>query len=192
MTQFVAYFYMSSGRPHSAFDFTASLLKQLLLYFHILPRPLEEAYEKTNGNSEQELELTDMLDYLRETSRDIQRPTTIVLDGLDEMNMREHKDFIKVFSSLKETSWKFLITSRTDQDDFTGASGSCHRFLIQDENIAKDIENFVEFALSGNKAIDDMLSDHHDLREEIVHTLASRSNGMYVILAETRRFYFYF
>lgn len=88
-----------------------------------------------------------MLEAMRETSRDIDQPMAIVLDGLDECNMRQQKDFMKVFTGLKETSWKFLITSRFDQDIFLKVCRDCSQYSIAEDDLENDIRNFVDSAL---------------------------------------------
>ena len=170
----------SGGRVHSATDLTASLLRQLCLPFHIAPRRLIQLYERSDHKTNMRLELDDMLEALRETSRDIDQPVIVVIDGLDECNMLEQKDFIKVLTGLKETSWKSLVTSRFDHDIVTKACEGCTHFSITDDNVANDIRIFVESVLRGNEPVDNMLSDQ-TFRSEVIETLTSRAQGMYVI-----------
>ena len=167
----------SGGRLHSATDVTASLLRQLCLPFHIVPKRLKQLYEQSDREANTPLELDDMLEALRETSRYIDQPIMIVMDGLDECNMREQKDFIKVITSLKETSWKSLVTSRFDQDILSKACDGCSQFSIKDDNVESDIRNFVDAALRCNEPVDNMLSDR-DFRSEVIETLTSRAHGM--------------
>lgn len=123
------------------------------------------------------LELDDMLEALRETSREIDQPIMIVTDGLDECNMNERKDFIKILTGLKKTSWKSLVTSRFDQDVLSQAYDGCSEFSIKDENVEDDIRVFVDSALRGNEPVDNMLSDRA-FRSEVIETLTSRAHGM--------------
>ncbi|KAF6228937.1 hypothetical protein HO133_007049 [Letharia lupina] len=118
-----------------------------------------------------------MLEALRETSREIDQPIMIVTDGLDECNMNERKDFIKVLTGLKKTSWKSLVTSRFDQDVLSQACDGCFQFSIKDENVEDDIRNFVDSALRGNEPVDNMLSDRA-FRLEVIETLTSRAHGI--------------
>lgn len=167
----------SGGRLHSATDVIASLLRQLCLSFRIVPRRLKQLRERSDRGSSAQLELDDMLEALRETSRDIDQPIVIVVDGLDDCNMREQKDFIKILVGLKETSWKSLVTSRFEQDLLSKACQGCSQFSIKDDNVENDIRNFVESALRGNEPVDNMLSDEA-FRLEVIETLTSRAHGM--------------
>ena len=88
-----------------------------------------------------------MLEAMRETSRDIDQPMAIVLDGLDECNMRQQKDFMKVFTCLKEKFWKFLVTSRFDQDIFSKVCRGCYQYSIAEDDLDDNIRNFVDSAL---------------------------------------------
>lgn len=169
---------MSSGRSHSASDVTTSLLRQLCLPLHIIPERLEYIYERSNGDSDRHLQLDDLIEALKETSRDIHQPTMIVLDALDEVNMRDQTDFAKVISSLKATSWKFLITSRSAQDILPQVCDGCSYLNIADEDVATDIRYFVDSALKENGAVDAILSRDPDFRSEVIETLTTRSNGL--------------
>jgi hypothetical protein len=166
----------SGGKLHSATDVAASLLRQLCLQFHIVPERLRQLYEQSGRESNAPLELEDMLEALIEASRGIDQPVMIVLDALDECNMREQKEFVKVLSSLKETSWKSLVTSRLDQDILSRAYDGCYQFSIKDDNVENDIRNFVDTAVRGNEPVGTMLRDR-DLRLEVTETLTSRARG---------------
>lgn len=100
---------MSSGAGlHSATDVTASLLRQLCLSFHIVPGRLKQLYDRSDREPNIRLELDDMLEALRETSRDIDQPIMIVMDGLDGCNMREQKEFVKLLTGLKRNVLEIL------------------------------------------------------------------------------------
>ena len=167
----------SGGRLHSATDVVASLLKQLCLSYHIVPRCLEQLYERSNRKPYIQLKLDDMLEAMRETSREICHPVLIVMDGLDECNMRKPKDFRKVFTSLKATSWKVLVTSRSEEDILSKASKDCLQFSITEDSVENDIRSFVRSALRWNEPVDNMLSDQA-FRLEVIETLTHRAHGM--------------
>ena len=118
-----------------------------------------------------------MLEALRETSREIDQPIIIVTDGLDECNMNERKDFIRVLTGLKKTSWSSWVTSRFDRDVLSQACDGCFQFSIKDENVEDDIRNFVDSALRGNESVDNMLSGRA-FGLEVIETLTSRARGM--------------
>lgn len=177
-SHFVAYLYMGSGgRPYSATNVVASLLRQLCLSYHIVPRRLEQLYEQSDHKSHLQLELDDILDAMREASRDVRQPVVIVLDGLDECNLREPKDFAKVFTNLEGTAWKFFVTSRSTQDILSKAKERCSQFLITEDSVENDIRNFVDSALRWNEPVDNMLSDRA-FRLHVIETLTHRAHGM--------------
>lgn len=165
------------GRPYSATDVVASLLRQLCLSYNIVPRRLERLYERSDRKSSIQLELDDLLEAMRETSRDIREPVIIVMDGFDECNVREPKDFVKVFIGLEQTSWKFLITSRSGQDLLPRSNKCCSQLSITDDTVENDIGNFVDSALRWNEPVDNLLSDRA-FRLEVIETLTHRAHGM--------------
>ncbi len=169
---------MSSGRLHSASAVTTSLLRQLCLPFHLIPQRLQHIYERSNGESDRRMRLDDLIEALKEASRDIRQPIMIVLDALDVVNMRDPMEFTKVISSLKGTSWKFFITSRSAQDILPNVCDGCSYLSIADEKVAMDIRYFVDSALKDNEAVDSILSRHPDFRSEVIDTLTTHSNGM--------------
>ena len=168
---------MSSGRLHSASDLVASLLKQLCLPFHFVPRHLRQIYERSEDQRHLLLGLNDMLQALKETSQDLHQRITIVVDGLDEVNMNERTHFVKVLASLKETSCNWLFTSRPDQDLIRGALEGYSAFSIEKLHLGHDIRNFVDSALGGDKPVHSMLRDEA-LRRDVLETLTSRAQGM--------------
>lgn len=166
----------SGGRVHAATDVAASLLRQLCLSFHIVPRRLEQLYERSNRELKVQLELDVMLEALRETSRDIKQPIVIVIDGLDECNMCGQKDFTRILTSLKQTSWKCLVTSRFGQDILSKACKDCSQFSIKEDNFENDIRNFVDSALKWDEPVDNMLSDQ-TLRMQVIEIITLRAHG---------------
>ena len=142
-----------------------------------MPRRLRRLYEQSDREPNTRLELDDLLEALRETSQDIDQPIVIVMDGLEECNVREQKDFVKVLTGLKETSWKSLVTSRFEQEISSKACKGCLQFSINDDDVKNDIRNFVDCALRGNEPVDNMLSDPA-LRLQVIETLTYRAHGM--------------
>ena len=174
----VAYFYMSSVKLHSASDIVTSLLRQLCLPFHIVPYRLQQIFEQKNNESGYKLELKDSLRALREVSLMIHQPIAIIIDGLDQTNIQEQSDFVQVFDSLRDTSWKCLVTSRDTRYVLPKAYNSFSEFLIEDHANDQDIRMFVEYVLKQNKAVDRMLKIDPELRSQLIDTLTSRANGM--------------
>ena len=169
---------MSSGKVHSVSDVITSLLTQLCLPFHIVPKRLQQIFGQTNGKPGHRLKLEDLLEALREASRSILQPVTIIMDGLDDINIRQQSDFVQVFDSLKDTSWKCLVTSRDTQDMLSKAYNHFSEYRIKDNANEKDIYNFVESVLRENEPIDRMLNSDPKLRSELIETLTLRAHGL--------------
>ena len=167
---------MSSGWLHSVSNLVASLLKQLCLPFHFVPSRLKHVYVQSKDQPHLLLELDDMLQALNETSRYIQRPITIVVDGLDEINMIERKHFVKFLANLEDSSWNWLFISRPDQDFMDGALKGCSKVSVENHQLVHDIRNFLDGALRGNKALHTMLRDKA-FRCDVSETLTSRAQG---------------
>ena len=169
---------MGSAKSHSASDVVTSLLKQLCLPLHIVPARLQQIFEQTDVEHGYRLELKDSLEALREVFHSIHQPVTIIIDGLDETNIRERSDFVQVFKSLKGTPQNCLITSRGTQYVLPKAYDSFSEFVIEDDANGKDIYNFVKCVLEENEPVDRMLKGDEKLRLEVLKTLTSRSHGM--------------
>ena len=174
--QVVAYFYMSSGRLHSAADIVTSLLRQLCLPFDIVPERLQQI--PTNGKDGYRLALADSLQALRETFDSIHEPITIVIDGLNKTNIREYSEFAQVFDSLKATSWRCLVTSRVNECVLSNSRSSFDEFVIEECLNQQDISNFVKGSLEANEPVDRILRSDPKLRSELIDTLTSSSRGM--------------
>ena len=169
---------MSSGRSQSASDIVTSLLGQLCLPYHIVPDRLQQIFEQNTGERGYRLKLEDLLEALKEVSRKIHQPITIILDGLDEVNTRGQSDFVQVFDSLKDTSWKCFVTSRNTRSILPKTYNRFSEFEIDDKANEKDIHNFVKTVLRENEPVDRMLKSDPDLRYELIETLTSRACGM--------------
>lgn len=177
VSESVAYFYMSSGRLYSASDLVASLLKQLCLPFHFVPRHLRRVYDQSEDQRHLLLGLNDLLQAPKETTQGIHQPITIVVDGLDEVNMNESNHFLQVFASLKETSCNWLFTSRLNQVVIRGALNGYSEFSIEELHLGHDVRHFIDSALGGDKPVHTMLRDEA-LRCDVLETLTSRAQGM--------------
>ncbi|KAG8530531.1 uncharacterized protein KY384_005034 [Bacidia gigantensis] len=162
---------------YSASDITASLLKQLCLLGEFLPRCLNEAYSQSGGCPTQLPELGILLRALEETSQELRGPIVIVIDGLD--NLPDGKEATDFFRALKYTSWKIILTSRPDQVILEKVCSGCYRKRIQDEDLAGDIRKFVDGSISKNQAFNRMLDDSSNLRQEIIETVTSKSQGLF-------------
>ena len=71
--------------------------------------------------------------------------------------MHEQKAFIRVLTSLKQTSWKSSMTSRPDQDFLSKAPEGCSQFSINDDYVENDILYFVNSTVRWNEPVDNML-----------------------------------
>lgn len=169
---------MGSAKLHSASDVVTSLLKQLCLPLHIVPPRLQQIFEQTDNEHEYRLDLEDSLEALREAFHSIHQPATIIIDGLDETNIREQSDFVQVFNRLRGTPQKCLITSRGTQYILPKAYNSFFEFVIEDDANGQDIYNFVKCVLEENEPVDRMLKGDENLRSELLKTLTLRSHGM--------------
>lgn len=169
---------MSSASPHSASEVVTSLLKQLCVPLHIVPDRLQQIFEQTNDESGYRLQLEDSLEALKEAIHSIQQPVTIIIDGLDETNVREQSDFIQVFNSLQGTSSKCLVTSRGNQSVLPNACDRFFEFFIENDANEKDIYNFLKGVLEENEPVDNMLTGDPELRLQLLDILTSRARGM--------------
>jgi hypothetical protein len=115
------------------------------------------------------------------------KQTYIILDGLDECPERERRSVLELVNSLRQAKsvFKVFVTSRKEDDiaDYFDCAGVIQLSINTDGNSA-DIKSFIQHessrlrqANSGRKLVvkSDMLFD------EIVSTLITRADGMYVV-----------
>ena len=169
---------MGSDKLYSASEIVTNLLRQLCLQFGIVPDRLRQMFERINDEPSYRLELDDLLEALRDSSRSIRQQVTLIIDGLDEINIRNPSDFVKVFNSIKDMSWKCLVTSRDTRGFFSEAYNRFSEFIIGDDANEKDIHNFVKSVLEENEPIDRMLDGDPKFRSELINTLTLRAHGM--------------
>ena len=171
---------MRSGELYSASDVITSLLNQLCRPFHIVPNRLRQIYEESSGEPSHKLDLKDLLVALKEACQMIEQPIIIVIDGLDKTNIREENEFIKVFSNLKDTSGKWLVTSRPDQDIISKACDDYSQYVIREDSAIQDIRNLVESIIEDNGAFAELLSYEPSSKLKVIDSVSSRAHGRLV------------
>ena len=169
---------MSSAKAYSASEVITSILKQLCLSLQIVPTRLQQILERAKGVASYKSAFEESLEGLREISKSVGRPIIIMIDGFDKTNIRGLRDFAQVFSSLENTSFKCLVTSRSTRFVLPDAHNSFSEFVIEDDANEQDISNFIKCTLSDNPPIDRMLKGDPGFRDELIKTLISRAHGM--------------
>ena len=168
---------MSDDIIHSASDLVTSLLRQICLRSNTVPDRLQRAFKQTSGESGPSLGWQDLLEALEEVSRSANQKIAIIVDGLDETNTCEQSGCLQVFDSLKDTSWKWLVTSRGTRNILPTAYKDVPEFTIGEDANKEDIRNFVTSVLSESEPFDRMLESDPELRSRLEDTLASQAHG---------------
>ena len=117
------------------------------MHFRIVPKRLQGFNDRSKDEAELRLKLEDMLEALKEASREISKPITIVLDGLDYFDYikrKQRKDFLKVLKCIRLTLWKCLVTSRVGRSFFSNACDSSTHPSIKEEDVAADVRTSVD------------------------------------------------
>lgn len=182
------YFYCR-GDEYERYDPTKilqSFVKQLSLQTreHGLPAALITKYEErpNNGKAKKQLsfyECTSLIGTLFEGYSQ----TTIVIDGLDEVNQADRGRLLQALSSIacSKTSLNKIFISSRDQDDINDALKDAPRACIGTENMG-DIGRFVDRevakAISGKKLLGGEVDEN--LQSCITSTLSKEANGMCV------------
>ena len=85
---------------------------------------------------------------------------------------------MKVFNSLKDMSWKCLVTSRDTRGFFSKAYNRFSEFVIADDANEKDIHKFTKSVLAENEPTERISDSDPEFRSQLINTLTLRANGM--------------
>lgn len=191
----LAYFYCSkkSGDPRTSNpkDILLALLRQLTGGDSSLPlrgsvareyrRRKDEA--KDLGAQISRLDFDEIVKHILDIT--IDHPITIVIDALDEADDPERGELCDALEQIAKESQRrvrIFISSRND-GDIVDRFGKYLNIGIEEKSNHDDIRNFVEYKT--NQAIDTKTllrgKVSSKLRDEIVDTLSSKAQGMYVV-----------
>ena len=158
----VAYFYCDYAQSDTLVStaILRSFMKQLITHYGILRKPLPQCVDENleqadrlgwNYFSPEELSsiLQDLLCSLSDTF--------LILDGLDECDLKERKDILKFVTNFVKRPdpkriYKFLVASR-EEVNMSRWIPNCFHISINDKNIHSDICSFVD------RTVDSRLED---------------------------------
>jgi hypothetical protein len=160
-----------------------AIVKQLSLRSPGLPKPVVEAYEKrkNDGFSAGDLRLQESCDLIS-SILDMYPQSTIAIDALDETYPNERWKLFNALKTLIESSTslvKVFVSSR-DDDDITRKLNDVPNLYIKASDNMADIERFIHREIK--RSIEDgrLLRGEvkEELKQEIISTLLSKSDGM--------------
>jgi len=184
----VAYFYCNRNEPkrQNSEIILRTIIQQLSVLSRngSLPRCVVSKYnERNNGGIDSGPPgFQDSLNLLIELLA-IHSQTTIVVDGLDEIDSKlRRQDFLQALKKIVNASSslvKLLVSSR-DDTDITLALDSVPNLYIHAKNNKDDIERFikqeVERSIEQRRLLCGQVAD--ELREKIIRTLIDKAGGM--------------
>jgi hypothetical protein len=177
----IAFFYFDYlDQDHqSPENVVASILKQLVSYKSMLPRPvaeLHERLEKQRGHPK----LQDLVTTLLLTCQEF-REVFIIIDALDECDAKRHRQpFLKVLKDLKNASVKVFVTSRPYPDDIKRHLDASPEIIIEASD--SDIRKYLAHKIDQDGRPD--LIDE-SLKDKIVTDVVNGAQGMLVDLFRT-------
>ncbi|KAG8531785.1 uncharacterized protein KY384_003421 [Bacidia gigantensis] len=160
-------------------NITGALLRQLLATEARLPTALIDLYKQTS-RSTKALRLDKLQEILISLCNE--RPRYIVIDALDEYgHTGDRQAFLKLLKRLEATQAMLFYTTRPDQKDI--AKHLKFRPHIQVEASESDITEFLNQQINDRIEEEEELEDllTRDFRNEIISTLVSRANGMFLL-----------
>ncbi|KAK5064961.1 hypothetical protein LTR84_000796 [Exophiala bonariae] len=104
----------------------------------------------------------------------------VVLDALDECDKVANRGpIVKFIQGIKASKARLMVTSRPYPADVTEVLGSCPQLLIEASD--SDITAYVQDRIACNPQTARMIDD--SLKDKIIHTITSRSGGMFLLPA---------
>lgn len=174
------YFNYQKQDVQSSAKILATMIKQLARQKKVLPDELKQFYRKHYRDAEPPNEKT-LEAQFSELSNTFDQ-VFIVMDAMDEFDDR--KTFLPVITRLVKDSsrsitFKIFVTSRRERDIATHFT-KCGFPTIQIEakKVDTDIAAFVQYQINQRDGDGYGFVYTQALKEEIAHTLTSKSNGM--------------
>lgn len=146
-----------------------------------MPESILRAFSKRHGGERPKLD--EVLDAIQEISQRIEEKCIVVVDALDESNMKgatEASEFTKLLLTLKRTSWKVLAFSRSNMQNFMLSDifkRDSYKYAISPQDTSADIELFVVDAIQ-NSHVEEIIGDDTILKDHVVDMLSSKAQGM--------------
>ena len=158
-----------------------TILKQLLLpkssLLDTLRSELSSAFQSGSGTPDR-VELAILLNQVLKAYSEIY----VIIDGVDECEKNVQNDILYAIEDmieLNQCTVKVWISSREDTDIMNGLRKypSIH---IAETKVTGDIENYVQTAVKSKLQSGELFIRDQTLEEEIISTLTTKSQGMYV------------
>lgn len=152
----------------------ASLLKQLAVAGHGVPKPVSELYRKFK-TQERRPQLQDLEQAFLLTCQTFDR-VFVIIDALDECDVKHRKPFLRSLSHLQsDRPISILVTSRSYEDYVNKLFGSCPRMKIHAHE--GDLRKYVSRQVDNSNDVDGM--DEH-FKKSIVERVVRGAHNMYV------------
>ena len=173
----VAYFYFDYRAQdlQTPNQFLATILRQLLIQMKASPRLLIELYETCRKDRSQ-VTVANLLQVCKDI-RPAFASCFIAIDGLDESDSKRHrKDILGILEALELAQFKLVITSRPHPQDIERRFREATQIRVTASEA--DIRSFCISKIDDSEDIRDLIDDK--LREDILATMSTNAQGMYV------------
>lgn len=179
----IAFYYYdySEQQSQSPSNFARALLRQLCSSGHTMPTSVAEFYQRSRNDVKDQTWFNDLLSILRRVISTYSR-CFIVIDALDEADAQSQRTgFRDVLDAIRGSgnSLRVLATSRPH------ALGNVDKFhdpiLLDIVADPADLRRYLNQAISEHP--DSEYTMDPDLKEQIVQTLCSNANGMFLLPA---------
>jgi len=170
------YFDYEKHSEQTPFNVVTTLLRQLLSYYAEVPLAAQELLESVTKR--EKLPAWDTLRSIFITLCSETPEMYIVLDALDETDEPNSRGAIlEILDAIIPTQTRLLVTSRHHSADINDTFRKCPKVAI--EASEDDIRKFVLDKLSKSARISRLIDKA--VREQIVRSIVSKSQGMYVL-----------
>ena len=172
------YFDYRQQSEQTPFNVLVTLLRQLLSTISSFPNAASDLYKRIDKG--QGLPgWKDLMTSFRNICASSSEELFLVLDALDECDEKTHREpILDLLEFLSESNVRMLIISRPYPQDINGAFADYPQIVIEASD--SDIRAFLLEKITKSRRKSSRFIDE-TLREEIIQSITSKSQGMYVL-----------
>lgn len=179
-TSRIAYFYMVSGKLHTAADIAHSILVQLDVDRITLEDDEGYDFGHRSISRPKTMPLGPILEAFNRLSGSLGGPIYVCIDALDDENVQFPDDFHRLLEKLVSLNWKLFLTRRVGDSwvDARGLTGKSHTIQMDSSLTMDDISVLVKGALSNYQMTHSNSRLPRALTSEVEQYVKKASDGM--------------
>ncbi|TFK60555.1 hypothetical protein BDN72DRAFT_779273 [Pluteus cervinus] len=186
----VAYIYLcyQEAESQTPTNIISTLLKQLLLTYSCLPGFAITLYQQLTldqGLPNLGLLVTTLINLCKDTSY----RTFLVIDAFDEVKSSYQAELVEIIKQLVTSKVQVFITSRPSSEDLGHLFNEPHTSKYFIRATTDDISWFLKQKLEAKKSLESILDEK--FKTEVIQTIRSKSQGVYVLFFLKRNYVVY-